>query len=72
MSPKVEEHEVFRCVDCMKCVLNVPRGSKRVFCRAGVFKDLPLAHPFIIVYRRCDFADIELDWSVDQSERRNP
>jgi hypothetical protein len=62
MTPVVKESDVVRCMDCLNCLMKVPRSEKKVRCSAGIFDDIFLSHPFLIVYRCCKFSDIELDW----------
>jgi len=51
--------EVVRCIDCINCKLLVPRSLGLVKCSAGVFKYLEVGHPYLIVYRTCEFADTD-------------
>lgn len=51
--------EVYRCVDCTNCKLRVPRSLEMVRCSAGVFKNLSVDHPYLIVYRTCDHAEVD-------------
>lgn len=66
MTPVVKESDVVRCIDCLHCLMKVPRSEKKVRCWMGIFDDISLSHPFLIVYRCCGFSDIELDWPIQE------
>lgn len=51
--------EVVRCIDCFYCKNQLPRSIRLVKCSEGVFEDLSIDHPYIIVYRTCEKADVE-------------
>lgn len=53
------EVEVVRCMDCINCKIMVPRSLELVRCSANVFKHLGIDHPYLIVYRTCEFADTD-------------
>lgn len=53
--------EVVKCIDCINCKLLVPRSLGLVKCSAGVFKYLETGHPYLIVYRTCEFAEVDFE-----------
>lgn len=55
------QSEVVKCIDCLNCKLIVPRSMELVRCAAGVFKHLSVDHPYLVVYRTCDFAEVDFE-----------